>query len=225
MAVLAMAGAVVVTLVVGPWATRPDLARPRSVRGLARHLIRVVARLLLLVLRSVPPTIWAIVALLALFPGILPGALALGLYTGGILGRLVAEAWESLDRRPTRGLRNAGVGGRMAAVAAQTAPSSQQLVAYTLYRFEICVRDTAVVGVVGAAGLGRLFAENLAVFRFPVVATLLLASVAVSLAAELVGRRLRRALRGTPPEARGRFRPARQPAISAAPARSSSSSR
>lgn len=225
MAVLAMAVAVVVTLVVGPWATRPDLARPRTVRAMARHLIRVVARLLLLVLRSVPPTIWAIVALLALFPGILPGALALGLYTGGILGRLVAEAWESLDRRPTWALRNAGVGGRMAAVTAQTAPSSQQLVAYTLYRFEICVRDTAVVGVVGAAGLGRLFAENLAVFRFPVVATLLLASVAVSLAAELVGRRLRRALRGTPPEARGRFRPARQPAISAASARSSSSAR
>lgn len=112
----------------------------------------------------------------------------------------------------------------MAAVAAQAAPSSQQLVAYTLYRFEICVRDKAVVGVVGAAGLGRLFAENLAV-RFPVVATLLLASVAVSLAAELVGRRLRRALRGTPPEARGRFCPARQRAISAASARSSSSSR
>jgi phosphonate transport system permease protein len=68
------------------------------------------------------------------------------------------------------------------------------LVTYTLYRFEICVRDTAVVGVVGAAGLGRLLAENLAVFRFPVLTSLLAASFVVSLASEVIGRRLRRAL-------------------------------
>ena len=76
-----------------------------------------------------------------------------------------------------------------------TAPSAQHLITYTLYRFEICVRDTAVVGVVGAAGLGRLFAENLAAFRVPVVTTLLIASFVVSVAAELAGRRLRNALR------------------------------
>jgi phosphonate transport system permease protein len=68
-------------------------------------------------------------------------------------------------------------------------------VSYTLYRFEVCVRDTAVVGVVGAAGLGRLFAENLTAFRFPVVASLLLASLAVSAAVEIFSRRARRALR------------------------------
>ena len=70
-----------------------------------------------------------------------------------------------------------------------TAPSAHHLITYTLYRFEICVRDTAVVGVVGAAGLGRLFAENLAAFRFPVVTTLLIASFAASVAAEVAGRR------------------------------------
>jgi phosphonate transport system permease protein len=139
--------------------------------------------------------VWAIVALLALFPGILPGALALGLYTGGILGRLVAEAWESLDTRARDALGHAGVTRPVAAVASMTAPSAQHLITYTLYRFEICVRDTAVVGVVGAAGLGRLFAENLAAFRFPVVTTLLIASFVVSVAAELAGRRLRNALR------------------------------
>ena len=73
-------------------------------------------------------------------------------------------------------------------------PSAHHLVTYTLYRFEICVRDTAVVGVVGAAGLGRLLAENLSAFRFPVVTTILAASFAISIATEFVGRRLRRAL-------------------------------
>ncbi len=201
MAVLAMAVAVVITLLVGPWASRPRRGSSDERSGgplrWVRYLTWWLARMVLLVLRSVPPTIWAIVALLALFPGILPGALALGLYTGGILGRLVAEAWESVDSRPREALRLAGVGKTVAAVAATTPPSMHALLTYTLYRFEICVRDTAVVGVVGAAGLGRLFAENLAVFRFPVVTSLLLASFAVSVATEVLGRRLRTAMRAT----------------------------
>ncbi|MEP6630148.1 MAG: hypothetical protein ABJA89_06730, partial [Lapillicoccus sp.] len=111
-----------------------------------------------------------------------------------ILGRLVAEAWESVDTRPRDALAAAGVPPGMASLAAVLPPSAFHMLAYTLYRFEICVRDTAVVGVVGAAGLGRLFAENLAVFRFPAVTTLLLTSFAVSAASEVLGRRVRRAV-------------------------------
>lgn len=199
MAVLAMAIAVALTLVLGPFAARARRGAADGRQGAAGSRVRVLtwalARLLLLVLRSVPPTIWAVIALLVLFPGILPGAVALGLYTGGILGRLVAEAWESVDTRPRSALIATGVPRPMASVAAMVPPSAHHLLAYTLYRFEICVRDTAVVGVVGAAGLGRLLAENLAVFDFAVVSTLLAASFAVSVASEVLGRRLRRALR------------------------------
>ncbi len=199
MAVLAMAVAVVITLLVGPWAARrrrvsSDRPLPWLV-ALPRRLGWVLARLILLVLRSVPPTVWAVIALLALFPGVLPGALALGIYTGGILGRLVAEAWESVDTRSRETLVATGTPRWLAGLAATVPPSAGHLVAYTLYRFEICVRDTAVVGVVGAAGLGRLFAENIAVFRFPALTTLLAASFALSVASELFGRRLRAALR------------------------------
>ena len=198
MAVLAMALAVVVTVVLGPWATHPRSAaadRRTLTARLTRGAAWWAARAVLLVLRSVPPTVWAVVALLVLFPGVLPGALALGLYTGGILGRLVAEAWESVDMRARDALRHAGVGPARSTMLASVPPSAHQLLTYTLYRFEICVRETAVVGIVGAAGLGRLLAENLAVFRFPVVGALLAASFVVSAATELVGRRLRRAMR------------------------------
>ncbi len=199
MAILAMLVAVVVTVVVGPWAVsaRGSVSDHRSpvAARVARSVGWWTARAVLLVLRSIPPTVWAVIALLVLFPGILPGALALGLYTGGILGRLVAEAWESVDTRARDGLRNTGVRRSVTTLVATVPPSSQQLVTYTLYRFEICVRETAVVGIVGAAGLGRLLAENLAAFRFPVVTTLLLASFAVSATTEVVGRRLRRAIR------------------------------
>ncbi|NYG54399.1 PhnE/PtxC family ABC transporter permease [Nocardioides perillae] len=204
MAVLAMAGAVALTLLLAPWAAAPARAagaRPGGSRGalvasgLLRGTARLVARVLLLALRSVPPSIWAVLALFVFFPGVLPGAVALGLYAGGILGRLVAEAWESVDRGPRDALVRGGVASWRAALLAVVPPSAQQLTTYTLYRFEVSVRDTAVVGVVGAAGLGRLLAENLAAFRFPVVASVLLASFAVSVAVELVSRRVRRALR------------------------------
>ena len=199
MAILAMLVAVVLTLVIGPLATspRPPRAGHRTGTGtrVARSVAWWAARLLLLALRSIPPTVWAVVALLVLFPGILPGALALGLYTGGILGRLVAESWESVDSRARDALRSSGVRPGLSTLVATVPPSTHQLVTYTLYRFEICVRETAVVGIVGAAGLGRLLADNLAIFRFPAVTTLLVASFAVSVATELLGRRLRRAIR------------------------------
>jgi len=199
MALLAMAVAVAITVLIGPWASRlprgPMDERARLPRGAVRTAAWWVARFVLLVLRSVPPTVWAVIALFMLFPGILPGALALGLYTGGILGRLVAEAWEALDTRGRDALRAIGTPRWLAGVAATAPVSAYHLVSYTLYRFEICVRDTAIVGVVGAAGLGRLLAEDLAAFRFPAVTTLLAAFVAVTVASEIVSRRLRRALR------------------------------
>lgn len=194
MAVLAMFVAIVITLVVGPWASHPRADRAAAV-ALTRTGLWATARLLLLLLRSVPPTVWAVVALLAIFPGVLPGALALGLYTGGILGRLVAEAWETMDLQPRNHLRNTGLPRTVSAVLAVGPPSAHHLVTYTLYRFEICVRDTAIVGVVGAAGLGRLLTERLGAFDFPVVAGVLLASLALSLAVEILSRRARRALR------------------------------
>lgn len=203
MAVLAMALAVGLTLLLAPWAAAPATRAPgggtqtwllrwsgRSVRA----VVGLVARGLLLVLRSVPPTVWAVLALFVFFPGVLPGAVALGLYAGGILGRLVAEAWESVDRAPRDALVRSGVEPWRAGLLATVPPSSQQLTTYTLYRFEVAVRDTAVVGVVGAAGLGRLLGDNLAIFNFTVVASVLLASFAVSVGVEVLSRRTRRAL-------------------------------
>ncbi|CAA9375916.1 ABC transporter permease [uncultured Nocardioides sp.] len=198
MAVVAMAIAVLITVVIAPWAvtTRAQGGAPGSLPArIARRMAWALARIGLLVLRSVPPTVWAVIALLALFPGILPGALALGVYTGGVLGRLVAESWESVSPVPRNALLRSGVPGALATLAAVVPASAHQLLTYTLYRFEICVRETAVVGIVGAAGLGRLLSENLNLFRFPVVSTLLIASFAVSVSSELLSRRLRRAIR------------------------------
>ena len=193
MAVLAMVLGVGITLAIGPWASRPRRGRDGST-GPLRWVAWVVARAVLLVLRSVPPTVWAVVTLLGLFPGIIPGAVALGLYTGGILARLVAEAWETVDLRPRDALRDAGVAPSVSAMLAVGPPSARHLLTYTLYRFEICIRDTAIVGVVGAAGLGRLLQDRLGAFDFAAVSGVLIASFVVSALVELVSRQVRRGL-------------------------------
>lgn len=193
MAVLAMGVAVALTVVLAPLGARPRRAPGSGPTGVLRWGAWAAGRLLLLALRSVPPTVWAVVALLAFFPGVVPGAVALGLYTGGILGRLVAEAWEGVNLRPRDALLAIGVPRATAGLAAMLPATIDPLVTYTLYRFEICVRDTAIVGVVGAAGLGRLLEESFASFDLAAVTTLLIASFAVSLAMEQVSRAIRAA--------------------------------
>ena len=137
-------------------------------------VILVVTRGLLLVQRAIPSPVWALMLLFVFFPGVLPGALALGIYNLGVLGRLMAESVENMDERPARALQALGTGrvrGFLYGVLPVTAP---RFTAYTLYRWEIVIRETVVVGLVGAGGLGRLLAEQLSSFDYSGVAVTLL---------------------------------------------------
>ena len=120
---------------------------------------------------------------------------ALGVYTLGVLGRLAAEAVEEADERPRAALTALGArpaGRWLYGVVPQAAGP---VLAFALYRWEVAVRDTLLVGLLGAGGLGALLASRLAVFDWPAVTTVLLATIALTLAVDLVGDRARRALR------------------------------
>ena len=154
-----------------------------------------LARTLLLVTRAVPPPVWALLVLFVVLPGPLPGALALGSYTFGILGRLFAEVVENLDPRPRDALRQLGA-APLAAFAYATVPAAAgQLASYSLYRWEVAVRETVVVGVVGAGGLGRLLEQQRVAFDHPAMATTVLALVVVSLLVDALSVAVRRSLR------------------------------
>ncbi len=155
----------------------------------------VAARALLLVLRAVPPPVWALVCLFVLFPGILPGAVALGLYNLGVVGRLMAEAAENLDRRPAALLRASGATAGQAFLYATAPAAAGRFAAYTLYRWEVAVRETLVVGAVGAGGLGLLLARQLAQFDVAAALTTILATIGLTLAVDLASAALRRRLR------------------------------
>ncbi|MGZ5239106.1 MAG: PhnE/PtxC family ABC transporter permease [Caldimonas sp.] len=149
------------------------LALPASGRfGLAA---RLAARLALNFLRSVPELVWAARMVIAAGLGPFAGTLALALHTSGVLGRLYAESLENASPGPERALRDAG-SGRVAAFAYATLPLvTAQSVAYALYRLEMNIRMAAVLGFVGAGGLGQMLYFHLSIFQQAQAATLLIA--------------------------------------------------
>jgi phosphonate transport system permease protein len=187
MAVLAAAIAFVLALL---------LAYPAARLGRGKlGLVRVaLVRLVLLVLRAIPPPVWALVCLFVLFPGILPGALALGLYNAGVVGRLCAEAAENADRRPARALRASGAPALQAFAYATLPATFGRFAAYGFYRWEVAVRETVIVGVVGAGGLGLLLKQQLAGFDYAAVVSTLIALIVLTLLVDLAGALARRAL-------------------------------
>jgi len=168
------------------------LALPASGRfGLAP---RLAARALLNVLRSVPELVWAALMVLAAGLGPFAGALALALHTAGVLGRLFAETLENAPRDSERALRDAG-GGAVTAFAYGCLPLvTAQSVAYVLYRWEMNIRMAAVLGFVGAGGLGQLLYFHLSIFQQAQASTVLLAMFVLVFAVDAFSSRLRRGL-------------------------------
>lgn len=167
----------------------------RGGRTRRRRAVAAAARLALLVTRAIPPPVWALLVLFVLFPGPLPGAVALGIYNFGILGRLTAEVVENVDPRPEAALRALGSAGAPAFAYAVLPVSFARFAAYSLYRWEVAVRETVVVGVVGAGGLGRLLEQQRAAFAFDAMLATVIALVAVSLLVDGISAWARRSLR------------------------------
>ena len=168
-----------------------QLAEPT---GLAR-VAAVVWRFLLLLARAVPAPMWAFLAVLVFFPGLWPGAIGLGIYNLGVLGRLFADTIEDRDTAPTDQLLATGATGLTALLYGALPSISPRLVALSLYRWEVIVRETVVVGVVGAGGLGQLLNEHLVARDFAAVTGALLVLVVATLLADSLGTRLRQQLR------------------------------
>jgi phosphonate transport system permease protein len=163
--------------------------------GLPRRITGALVRAALLLLRAVPPPVWALVLLFVLLPGVLPGALALGVYTLGVLGRLVGEAVEESDRLPREALRAAGAPPAAAWLYGTVPTLAGPVLALACYRWEVAIRDTVLVGLLGAGGIGVLLSAATASFHWPAVTTVLAAIVLLSLAVDLVSERARAALR------------------------------
>lgn len=147
------------------------------------------------VARAVPEYVWALVLVVVLGPGVLVGALALALHEVGVLGRLGADVIDDVDRGPLRALRSSGAGTVQVFVYGVLPQVLPQLVTFLLYRWEVVVRATLVVGFVAGAGLGHQLLSDVATHVGPRVGQVLLVAVLLVFAAEAVAAGLRRLAR------------------------------
>lgn len=147
------------------------MALPASRPGAARS----VMRLLLNALRSVPELVWASMLLISAGLGPFAGTLALAAHTSGVLGRLFAEALENAPPGPGAALRMQGAGPARVFLYATLPQVLPQLMSYALYRWENNIRAAAVLGVVGAGGLGQLLMFHMGLFQMDKTATVLIA--------------------------------------------------
>ncbi|MBA4265612.1 MAG: phosphonate ABC transporter, permease protein PhnE [Comamonadaceae bacterium] len=134
---------------------------------------RTPTRLVLNALRSIPELVWAALLLISAGLGPFAGTLALAMHTTGVLGRLFAEAIENAPPGPGTALRAHGVGNGRVFLYATLPQVLPQLMSYTLYRWENNIRAAAVLGVVGAGGLGQLLAFHMGLFQMNKTATIL----------------------------------------------------
>jgi phosphonate transport system permease protein len=163
--------------------------------GVGRRSAGLLARLLLLLCRAVPPPVWALLVLFVLYPGLLPGAVALATYNAGVLGRLMADAQDSLPPGPAVLVRSSGAGRGGTWLYGVLPRVLGKDLAYGLYRWEVATRETVVVGLVGAGGLGQLLAFQTAGFDWPAVTATLLALIALTLVVDVLSALARRACR------------------------------
>ena len=162
--------------------------------GIARAA-GLMIRLAALLARAVPPSAWALLVVFVVFPGPLPGAIALGIYTFGVLARLFGEAMENVDHGPAKALRLLG-SSRPTTFAYGVLPVvTPKWQAYSLYRWEVAARETVIVGMVGAGGLGRVLSREVTAFDYRAMVVTLAALIAMTLVVDLVSAAARRAFR------------------------------
>lgn len=156
-----------------------------------RKVLRIGVRAWVLVLRGVPELVWALVFVRALGLGPAAGVLALAITYGGMLAKVYAEILESTDKHAVDALLCSGSGRLPALLYGLLPNASQELVSYTVYRWECAIRASVVMGFVGAGGLGQQIDLSLRMFAGGEVASMLLTFLLLVLLADQFSRLLR----------------------------------
>lgn len=170
------------------------LALPAS--GRSGKPARLLIRLAVNILRSVPELVWAVILLIAAGLGPFAGTLALAIHTTGVLARLFADALENLPAEVEGTLRINGAKPLAAFFYAALPQILPQLMSYTLYRWENNIRAAAILGVVGAGGLGQMLKYHLSLFQMQQAASVIIAMLLMISLVDGISFRLRRSLTG-----------------------------
>ncbi|MEW9050507.1 MAG: ABC transporter permease subunit [Neobacillus sp.] len=152
-------------------------------------------RILYIFSRSVPELVWAMMIIFIFKPGLLPGAIALALHNFGILGKLWAEAIEDMDPRPIRNLASTGASKLQIFFYGILPSVMPRFLTYILYRWEVIMRTTIVVGFVGAGGLGMEFKLAMSYFHYTEITLLLFCYMFLVIIADFASETTRKAVK------------------------------
>lgn len=206
-AVLAIAFAGAAAIALAPFAAR-NLASARpferldshsasalSARAFAWRALTTCVRALLVFLRAIPEYIWAFLFLAMLGPSAWPAVLALAIHNAGILGKLGAETIENLESRPLSALRGLGATRAQVWHAAIVPLSLSRFLLYFFYRFETCVREATVLGMLGVVSLGYWIQDARSKHYYDEMLFFVALGALIVLAGDLVSAAARAALR------------------------------
>lgn len=156
--------------------------------------LRQGVRWTLIVLRSIPELVWALVFVRVVGLGPTAGVLAIALTYGGMLGKVYGEILESGETHSTEALLRNGTGRLQAFFYGLLPASAAELTSYTVYRWECAIRSSVILGFVGAGGLGQQMDNSMKMFNSGEVATMLLVFMALVALADRVSAWLRKVL-------------------------------
>ncbi|MEY6433545.1 phosphonate ABC transporter, permease protein PhnE [Thioalkalicoccus limnaeus] len=160
----------------------------------SRYLVRPVALLVIVASRSVNSLIWALLLVAILGPGLLAGILAIALRSIGFIGKLLYEAIEEIDTRQVEAVRASGAGGAQVldyGIVPQILPA---FVGISVFRWDINIRESTVLGLVGAGGIGLQLKSSVDSLAWPQVTLIFLLILATVIVSEWVSARVRQAV-------------------------------
>ncbi|WOD13177.1 phosphonate ABC transporter, permease protein PhnE [Pseudomonas sp. NyZ704] len=167
-----------------------------AARNTSPHpLVFQVARVLLNALRSVPELIMGIIFVAAVGFGALPGVLALGLHSIGMVGKFFAEAIEHVDEAPVEAARAAGASPLQVLYHAVLPQVMPQFADVSIYRWEYNFRASTVMGMVGAGGIGFELMGSLRIMQYQEVFAILLVILLMVTLVDALSGRLRKAFK------------------------------
>ena len=153
-----------------------------------------IDRSILSVVRSIPDVLYALIFVAALSVGPLPGVLALIFFSIGVVAKLLSETVDGVDPGPIEAARATGARHTQVVASSVLPQVLPNYVAYALYTFELNIRASAVVGFVGAGGIGLLLETQRRFFNYDRVALVVLELFVIVVVIEFFSERLRRRL-------------------------------
>ncbi len=153
-----------------------------------------MARLMMTLSRSIHEIVWALFFVAAVGLGAMAGVLALAVRSLGFIAKMSAEAIEDIDPGPVEAIKATGANGFQVIVFAVLPQVLPQILGVIIFEWEINIRRSAILGLVGAGGLGLVFFRQMNTFNYHGVTSVIIATLGLILIGEVVSHRVRKSV-------------------------------